>query len=68
MDELARSKERLLQRYIDEGIASNPSVINAFRKIQREEFVTLDMRAAAYDDRPLPIACEQTISAPHYLK
>lgn len=68
MDDLARSKERLLERYIDERIANSPSVINAFRKVPREEFVPANMREAAYDDRPLPIACEQTISAPHYLK
>nr|MDO8099257.1 hypothetical protein [Candidatus Njordarchaeota archaeon] len=68
MDDLARSKEKLLQRYIDEGIANSPSTINAFRKVPREEFVPPNVREAAYDDRPLPIACEQTISAPHYLK
>jgi protein-L-isoaspartate(D-aspartate) O-methyltransferase len=67
MDDLARAKERLLERYINEGIANSPSVINAFRKVPREEFVPQDMSGAAYDDRPLPIACEQTISAPHYL-
>jgi protein-L-isoaspartate(D-aspartate) O-methyltransferase len=68
MDDLARSKERLLQRYIDEGIANSRTVMEAFRKVPREEFVLPKMRESAYDDRPLPIACEQTISAPHYLK
>ena len=67
MKDLTKAKERLIQRYIEEGIANTPSVIDAFMKVPREEFVLSNMRDSAYDDNPLPIAFGQTISAPHYL-
>jgi protein-L-isoaspartate(D-aspartate) O-methyltransferase len=67
MKDLTKAKERLIQHYIEEGIVSTPSVINAFMKVPREEFVLSNMRDSAYDDNPLPIAFGQTISAPHYL-
>lgn len=64
---MTKAKERLIQRYIKDGIASTPSVIDAFMKVPREEFVLSNMKDSAYDDNPLPIAFGQTISAPHYL-
>jgi protein-L-isoaspartate(D-aspartate) O-methyltransferase len=67
MKELTQIKEKLLERYVDEGIANSAKVIDAFMKVPREEFVPSNMRDSAYDDRPLPIAFGQTISAPHYL-
>jgi protein-L-isoaspartate(D-aspartate) O-methyltransferase len=67
MKDLSRAKAALVQRYIEEGIVSTPSVIDAFMKVPREEFVLSNMRDSAYDDNPLPIAFGQTISAPHYL-
>jgi len=67
MKDLTETKQRLLQHYIEEGIASNSSVIDAFMKVPREEFVLPNMKDSAYDDTPLPIAFGQTISAPHYL-
>jgi protein-L-isoaspartate O-methyltransferase len=67
MKDLTKGKAMLIQRYIEEGIAKTPSVIDAFMKVPREEFVLSNMRDSAYDDNPLPIAFGQTISAPHYL-
>jgi protein-L-isoaspartate(D-aspartate) O-methyltransferase len=67
MKDLTKAKEVLIQRYVEEGIAKTPSVIDAFMKVPREEFVLSNMRDSAYDDNPLPIAFGQTISAPHYL-
>lgn len=67
MRDLTKIKEKLIQRYIDEGIVSNSDVINAFMRVSREEFVPPNMKESAYDDHPLPIAFGQTISAPHYL-
>lgn len=67
MKDLEKNKQRLLEHYVDEGIANSSTVIKAFMKVPREEFVPEDVRDSAYDDRPLPIAFGQTISAPHYL-
>lgn len=39
-------------------------VLNAIRAVPRHEFVAEDQRANAYDDAPLPIGHEQTISQP----
>ncbi len=58
-------KERLIERYRREGILRSRAVIEAFRKVPREEFVPPRYREQAYLDTPLPIGYGQTISAPH---
>src|SRR5881394_2231046 len=40
-------------------------VLNAMAKVPREEFIPADVRAAAYEDGPLPIGYDQTISQPY---
>ena len=40
-------------------------VLDAMRKVPRERFVPERLREFAYDDSPLPIADEQTISQPY---
>jgi len=40
-------------------------VLNAMSKVPREEFVPQNLRAASYDDGPLPIGYDQTISQPY---
>jgi protein-L-isoaspartate(D-aspartate) O-methyltransferase len=48
------------------GIGSlAPSVLTALRQVPRHEFVPAEVRAAAYDNRPLPIGYGQTISQPY---
>jgi protein-L-isoaspartate(D-aspartate) O-methyltransferase len=42
-----------------------PAVLEAMRTVPRHAFVPEDQRAAAYDDRPLPIGYGQTISQPY---
>jgi protein-L-isoaspartate(D-aspartate) O-methyltransferase len=39
-------------------------VLQAMNRVPREEFVPVDLRRLAYDDRPLPIGHGQTISQP----
>lgn len=46
------------------GITS-ARVLAAMREIPRHEFVPEPLKDAAYDDRALPIDCEQTISQPY---
>jgi protein-L-isoaspartate(D-aspartate) O-methyltransferase len=43
---------------------SDPLVLAAMDAVPREEFVPGDLRAAAHDDRALPIGSGQTISQP----
>ena len=42
-------------------------VLAAMSRIPREKFVPKDCRAVAYEDRPLPIGWEQTISQPYII-
>ena len=41
------------------------SVISAMSRVPRELFVPEALKSRAYDDTPLPIGLNQTISAPH---
>ncbi|MCQ8902482.1 MAG: protein-L-isoaspartate O-methyltransferase [Methanothrix sp.] len=55
-------KDRLiesLRNYVSER------VVEAVSRVPRELFVPEELRAMAYEDRPLPIGYGQTISAPH---
>ena len=53
-------EEQLIPRGIKELL-----VLNAFRKVPREKFVPFEWRDNSYDDFPLPIGEEQTISQPY---
>lgn len=44
---------------------TDPLVLNAMRTVPRHLFVPEALRAAAYDDHPLPIGYGQTISQPY---
>ena len=46
------------------GEVSDPLVLAAMEAVPREEFVPEHLRAAAYDDRALPIESGQAISQP----
>ena len=41
------------------------SVISAMSRVPRELFLPVALQSRAYDDTPLPIGLNQTISAPH---
>ena len=43
----------------------NPKVIEAFERVQREDFVPVASASLAYEDIPLPIGDGQTISQPY---
>jgi protein-L-isoaspartate(D-aspartate) O-methyltransferase len=43
----------------------DPLVLRAMRKVPREAFLADELREFAYEDSPLPIAEEQTISQPY---
>jgi protein-L-isoaspartate(D-aspartate) O-methyltransferase len=54
---------RLVDKLVLKGI-SDKKVIEVMRKVPRHEFVPKKYRDEAYDDHPLPIGMEQTISQP----
>lgn len=58
------AKESLIQSLIDEGILKTPRIIEAFRVIDRADFVLEGPKDEAYGNYPLPIGYGQTISQP----
>jgi protein-L-isoaspartate(D-aspartate) O-methyltransferase len=58
------ARERLVTEYlIPQGITDS-ATLEAMRTVPRHEFVPAEQRPRAYDDQPLPIGHEQTISQP----
>lgn len=63
-DPWARSRGRLVDQLEADGIGDQ-RVLRAMRRVPRHEFVPAGLRTFAYDDRPLPIGNDQTISQPY---
>jgi protein-L-isoaspartate(D-aspartate) O-methyltransferase len=66
-DPYAAARERMVREQLTSpfrGI-TNAHVLAAMSKVPRHEFVPPDLRARAYDDHPLPIGHDQTISQPY---
>ncbi len=61
---MQKEKERLIREIMDYGYLKTQPVIDAFRKVPREEFVEPEQRKLAYVNEPLPIRSGQTISQP----
>ena len=59
----ARTRDRLVQRLIDQGIRSD-AVLNQIRNVPRHLFVDEALASRAYEDTALPIGLGQTISQP----
>lgn len=57
-------KEMLEKQIIDRGIKSK-EVLEAMMEVPRHEFVPIEYRKFSYDDSPLPIGHDQTISQPY---
>ena len=52
------------QQLVQRGI-HHPALLNAMRQVPREVFVPPDLQLFSYDDAPLPIGNDQTISQPY---
>lgn len=64
-DEYAFARKRMVSRQIVSRGVSDKLVLAAMRKVARHKFVPKEMVQYAYEDRPLPIGEEQTISQPY---
>jgi protein-L-isoaspartate(D-aspartate) O-methyltransferase len=56
---------RMVKEQIEARGVTNAAVLAAMRKVVRHEFVPQSLQSLAYDDRPLPIGHNQTISQPY---
>ena len=61
---MSTTKTDLINNLIKEGYLKTPRIIEAFRKIDRADFVPENLKDEAYIDAPLSIGAGQTISQP----
>lgn len=58
-------REKMVKEQITARGVTDERVLGALRKVPRHEFVPQKWRGEAYDDGPLPIGHDQTISQPY---
>jgi protein-L-isoaspartate(D-aspartate) O-methyltransferase len=64
-DSLELKREEMVRTQVAERGIHDVRVLDAMRKVLRHEFVPQPFRSNAYEDHPLPIGVEQTISQPY---
>jgi len=64
-DPTATARRRMIREQIEARGISNRAVLDAMARVPRHELVPPPQRASAYEDRPLPIGFDQTISQPY---
>jgi protein-L-isoaspartate(D-aspartate) O-methyltransferase len=65
MSDLERRRARMVDAHLARRGIANPKLLEAFRFVPREDFISEDLAEFAYDDTPLPIGQGQTISQPY---
>ena len=65
MLDLARERERMVERQVARRGVHDAHVLGAMREAPREVFVPPGLEEFAYEDMPLPIEAGQTISQPY---
>ena len=65
MTDFAKLRERMVERQIAARGIRDPAILDAFRRVPREEFVSSQYVRQVYGDHPLPIEAGQTISQPY---
>src|SRR5436853_7569573 len=65
MTNFAKFREDMVKRQIILRGVRSPPVLEAMRTVPREAFLPQSLREFAYEDSPLPIEAEQTISQPY---
>ncbi|MFP5329334.1 MAG: protein-L-isoaspartate(D-aspartate) O-methyltransferase [Alphaproteobacteria bacterium] len=63
--DFAAEREAMVQRQIASRGITDPTILEAFRCVPREQFLSEEYRDLAYGDHPLPIEAGQTISQPY---
>jgi protein-L-isoaspartate(D-aspartate) O-methyltransferase len=65
MTNFAADREAMVERQIASRGIHEPTILEAFRAVPREAFLSKDYADLAYGDHPLPIEAGQTISQPY---
>ena len=64
-DKWAEKRSKLVERYIAGRVITDERVLQAMRTVPRHRYVPKILRSQAYEDHPLPIGHDQTISQPY---
>ncbi|MBN1826566.1 MAG: protein-L-isoaspartate(D-aspartate) O-methyltransferase [Candidatus Eisenbacteria bacterium] len=64
-DRYAHRREAMVRTQIEARGVRDPRVLAAMRAVPRHLFVPEDLHSRAYEDHPLPIGYDQTISQPY---
>ena len=65
MADFAARREKMVERQIAARGISDTRLLEAMRTVPREEFVPEHLKEFAFEDSPLPIEADQTISQPY---
>lgn len=65
MGDLSDKRKAMVERHIIPRGISDPLVLAAMGTVKREDFIPEKFKSSAYEDRPLPIDENQTISQPY---
>jgi protein-L-isoaspartate(D-aspartate) O-methyltransferase len=63
--DFTRLRHDMVERHVKARGIRSAAVLDAMRKVPRELFLPHNLQEFAYEDSPLPIAAEQTISQPY---
>lgn len=61
---MASTNDELIDELVRGGYLKTPTLIEAFREVNRADFVPEELKEDAYENVPLPIGFDQTISQP----
>lgn len=64
-DPYLKARLTMVKEHLEARGIHDPRVLDAIRSTPRHEFVPAELQAHAYEDRPLPIGYQQTISQPY---
>jgi protein-L-isoaspartate(D-aspartate) O-methyltransferase len=65
LTDFAAEREAMVERQIESRGIREPTILEAFRSVPREQFLADEYRDIAYGDHPIPIEAGQTISQPY---
>ena len=65
MTNSSAEREAMVERQLKRRGIAEPRILDAFREVPREAFVSPEHAHLAYGDHPLPIEAQQTISQPY---
>lgn len=64
-NDLSRAREKMVAKQLKRRGITDARVLSVMRTTPRDQFISPDLTAHAYDDGPLPIGASQTISQPY---